>query len=100
MKSIAIIIVGRGITLNKAIKKRSKEIIPNMKQRWWELTLQGSKEKSSILRYQYWKINRLYCTNNMFVNFRISGLNQFKGIGGVEMALHVCTIHTLYSVHS
>ena len=50
MKSIAIIIVGRGITLNKAIKKRSKEIIPNMKQRWWELTLQGSIEKSSILR--------------------------------------------------
>ena len=33
VKSIAITIVGRMITIERKIKKKSKEIIPNMKQK-------------------------------------------------------------------
>ena len=57
MTTIAIAIVGSAITLERAIKKRSKELIPSIKQRRLRaITLQGVIEKSQIVLSQYWKI--------------------------------------------
>ena len=57
MTTIAIAIVGSAITLERAIKKRSKALIPSIKQRRLRaITLQGVIEKSQIVLSQYWKI--------------------------------------------
>ena len=79
MKTIATSIIvplsqgGRVITTWRAIKRRSKELIPKMKQRWWlkAITLQGTLEKS--LKNNQFNINNtkiiLYfgCTNSIFI---------------------------------
>ena len=46
-------IVRRAITIERAIKKRSKELIPKKQQRLRAITLQGEIEKSPILQSQY-----------------------------------------------
>ena len=53
--TIDLVKVGRAMTLERAIKKRSKELIPKMKQKKIAITLQGAIEKSTILLSQYWK---------------------------------------------
>ena len=53
-KAIHVGIVGRAITIERATKKRSKELVPKMKQRrLGAITLQGAIEKSLILLSQY-----------------------------------------------
>ena len=53
---IAIMIVGRAITIKCEIMERSKEIIPKMNERQLRvITSQGAIEKSPILLFQYWK---------------------------------------------
>ena len=47
MTIISIVLVGRTITIQRAIKKRSKELIPKIKKRRLiVITLQGATEKS------------------------------------------------------
>ena len=51
-----ILMVGKAITLQRVIKKRSKELIMKNKQRILSsITLQGAIEKSLILLSKYWK---------------------------------------------
>ena len=53
---IAIAIVGRAITIEKVIKKRSKELMSKFKHRQLRtINLKGALEKSPILMSQYWE---------------------------------------------
>ena len=54
--TITVVIVGRAIAIKRKIKKRSKEIIPKLKQRRLKaITLHEAIEKSQLLQFQYWK---------------------------------------------
>ena len=57
---MAIEIVERAITIERTIKKRSKDLIPKIKQiRSRAINVQGAIEKCLILLSQYWRKNKL-----------------------------------------
>ena len=63
MTTIAVVIIGRAITLERAIKKRSKELIPKNQTRLKVITLQGAIEKSKNENFD------IHSTKNYFAFF-------------------------------
>ena len=57
--TIAIVIVGRAITLGRAIKKKAKKWHQKLSKRFKAITLQGPIEKSPILLLQSKSINKV-----------------------------------------
>ena len=92
MTTIAIAIVGRAVTLGRAINKRSKELIPKMKQRRTKaIPLQESIEKSPILPFQYSKERKIDVTIiiSHFMQWYLSPTVQR---GDRQKSLHFCEI--------
>ena len=83
---MVIAIVGRAITVERVLKKRSKELIQEMKQRRLRvMSLQGAIEKSPILLLQYWKIDLFDRVPK--INLHFGGTNNISRHDRIETTL-------------